>query len=499
MIAARIRRFGHRCIASAQIWQHVTRQAHSTHLDSRNRLVKGRQDEADEAGVSKKTRRLQSAASGGLALSGVLLVGYHYFDAIATAGNIGFGLIAAGGVSLLMTSKHPISERFWQKSSSKFTFKVINDATLFSAERDQLERTAPIMDTETWPLDIQKKLQEYRRRDVRLLKENIMTRRAAMAAALPEPGHEFSSEREALSAMAPRAFVLDYIAPQSSVRQLPDRKDQRSRAELLGEEVSMLIACASKRDVVIINLSSPGGSVIEYGLAASHLLRLKKAGIRSIVTVDKVAASGGFMMACCADEIVAAPFAYLGSIGVIAELPNFHRVLNKNDVDYFMFTAGKFKRTVSLFNEVTSDGKDKFQDQLESIHTAFKQHVYEQRGKVMDVDKVATGEAWLALQCKEYGLVDRLGTSWDVIKEMADGGFDVIKVERETSKRNIFSSFRESGAAIFADRMADSVDRIFGHFNPISKMGSNRINSIHDIAEVRYATGYAGENNPRSL
>lgn len=433
--------------------------------------MKSRAEDAEESRVKKSRLRLKSIVSGATAVTGLGLLAYHHFDAVFTIDNVGCSLVAIGILSSLVSSNHPIAQRFMSKKGEppKFSFKLINYSNLFSTERTLLEQTVPIKDIASWPPDIQKKLESYRNRDAKRVKSEISARNEAMGALINRPDDTpYTSERDALSALAPRAFVLDYISPLPVGKAESGRRDHRSRADLLGEEVSLLIACASTSDVVIINLTSPGGSVIEYGLAASHLLRLKKAGIRTIVTVDKVAASGGFMMACCADEIVAAPFAYLGSIGVVAELPNFHKVLNKNEVDYFMFTAGNFKRTVSLFNEVTVDGKKKFQEQLEGIHTAFKEHVSEQRGNMIDVDKVATGEAWLALQCKEYGLVDRLGTSWDVIKEMSDSGYDVIKIERKTRKLSLMTNLRES-ASDFSDishALGNAIHQLALHLSP---------------------------------
>lgn len=470
----------------------------SPESDTRNRLVRAGLEEVGED-KSRKKKNWKPMAGGCVSLSGCMLLGYSHFDAIFTPDTVGLSLLVVGAVTAVLTSKHPIAEKLnlrnKGKQPSKFTFKVINDATLFSSERKLLAETVPIKDIEIWPEDIQEKLEAYRKEDNKRMTSDLSARKEAMSAMMVAEGEKepFRSERDALSALAPRAFILDYISPMAGAKQSPGRRDHRSRAELLGEEVSMLLACASSHDVVVVNLTSPGGSVIEYGLAASHLVRLKKAGLRSIVTVDKVAASGGFMMACCADEIVAAPFAYLGSIGVIAEVPNFHRLLNKHEVDHFMFTAGKFKRTVSLFNEVSTEGKDKFQEQLESIHTAFKQHVSEQRGAVMDVEKVATGEAWLALQCKEYGLVDRLGTSWDVMNELAESGYDVIKVERQVKKRGFLGSLRDSGAsfgAVVSEGVADSVKSVLSHFYPggASSLGGGPgpdATDVYDVAALK--------------
>lgn len=170
----------------------------------------------------------------------------------------------------------------------------------------------------------------------------------------------------------------------------------------LREEISAVLAAATPQDEVLLRLESPGGVVHGYGLAASQLERLRKGGIRLTVAVDKVAASGGYMMACVADRIVAAPFAIIGSIGVVAQIPNFHRLLKKNDIDVELHTAGQFKRTLTLFGENTEQGREKFREDLNETHELFKQFVHQQRPS-LDIDSVATGEHWFGSQAKEKG------------------------------------------------------------------------------------------------
>ncbi|MEO2279211.1 protease SohB [Pseudoalteromonas pernae] len=183
--------------------------------------------------------------------------------------------------------------------------------------------------------------------------------------------------------------------------------------ESLREEVSAVLMLADKeKDQVLVRLESGGGVVHGYGLAASQLQRIKAAEIRLTVAIDKVAASGGYMMACVADEIIAAPFAIVGSIGVIAQIPNFNKILKKNDIDYEQITAGQYKRTLTLFGENTDDGRAKFKEEIEQTHTLFKQFVAQNRPN-MDLDTVATGEHWFALDAKGKGLVDRINTSDD--------------------------------------------------------------------------------------
>lgn len=183
-----------------------------------------------------------------------------------------------------------------------------------------------------------------------------------------------------------------------------------NEVESLRREVNAIVAVAEPGEQVFVRLESPGGAVDGYGLGAAQLARLRDAELEVIVSVDKVAASGGYMMAVVGNHIQAAPFAFIGSIGVIAQLPNFHRWLKKHDVDYEQITAGEYKRTISVFGENTDEGRRKFKEELESIHRQFKTHVQRYRPN-LDLNKVATGEYWTAQEAIEYGLVDSIGTS----------------------------------------------------------------------------------------
>jgi len=219
-----------------------------------------------------------------------------------------------------------------------------------------------------------------------------------------------------------------------------------SEVEQLRDQISFLLQIAQPADEIVVRLTSPGGAVPQYGLASSQLERLKQAGLRCVVCVDTVAASGGYMMAAVADKIIAAPFAIIGSIGVVAGIPNFHRVLQKNEVDYHLFTAGKYKRTVTPFSEVTDEGKQKMQDDLTAIHEAFKCLIKEGRPDV-DIEKIATGEYWLASQAKEKGLVDEIMTSDDYLGSKLDD-CEVIEITTET-EQNRLEKLIEGGASLF--------------------------------------------------
>jgi len=220
----------------------------------------------------------------------------------------------------------------------------------------------------------------------------------------------------------PRVFVLDF-----------DGDMQASQVDQLREEVSAILPVVGESDKVLLRLESGGGVVHGYGLAASQLMRLKDAGITLTISVDKVAASGGYMMACVGDEIIAAPFAILGSIGVVAQLPNFHRLLKKNDIDFEMHTAGEYKRTLTVFGENTDKAREKFQADIDDIHVLFKEFVSSNR-PVVAIDEVGTGEFWFGQRALEKSLADRLCTSDSFLVEHLEG-YDLIEV-RYRAKRS---------------------------------------------------------------
>lgn len=188
-----------------------------------------------------------------------------------------------------------------------------------------------------------------------------------------------------------------------------------SAVAALREEITAILQVAQPGDAVLLRLESPGGMVNRYGLAAAQLLRLRDAKLPLTALVDTVAASGGYLMAAAADKIVASPFALIGSIGVIAQLPNFHRWLQARNIDWEQFTAGQYKRTVTVFGENTEDGRAKLREELEAIHAQFRTFVQQRRAQ-LNMDKVGTGEAWLGSQALELGLVDELATSDDIIR-----------------------------------------------------------------------------------
>ena len=208
-------------------------------------------------------------------------------------------------------------------------------------------------------------------------------------------------------------------------------------AESLKEEITAILSVANKQDEVVLLLESPGGTVSGYGLAASELDRIKQRGLKLTALVDKVAASGGYMMACVANKIIAAPFSIIGSIGVITQIPNFNQLLEDKGVKFEQITSGKYKRTVTMFGKNTEQDRQKLKTELEEIHYLFKSLVKSKRPQI-DIDKVATGEYWLATKAKESGLVDELMTSDDYLMALHEKEVDMYMVEykREVTLMN---------------------------------------------------------------
>ena len=204
-----------------------------------------------------------------------------------------------------------------------------------------------------------------------------------------------------------RAFVIDFKGDLKA-----------SAVPSLREEVSAVLEVATGDDKVIVRLENFGGVVHEHGLAASQLVRIRDRDIPLIVTVDKVAASGGYLMACVASKIMAAPFAIVGSIGVIAQLPNFNRLMDSHGIDFEQVNAGKYKRNVTIFGKNTDEDRAKLKEELEDVHNLFKGAVSKYRPD-LDLDKVATGEHWYGTSAIELGLVDEIRTSDELLAELA--------------------------------------------------------------------------------
>lgn len=233
---------------------------------------------------------------------------------------------------------------------------------------------------------------------------------------------EAKQERKATSSTdKKRIFVLNFLG-----------NIKATAVRHMRKEITAILSVASSNDEVVVCLENAGGLVHEHGFAASQLLRIKKKGIPLTVAVDKVAASGGYMMACVADKILAAPFAIVGSIGVLAQLPNFNRMLDKHGIDFELMKAGELKRTITMFGKNTPEDREHFNEQLEDTHTIFKEFVKENR-PTLDIEKVATGEHWLASRALALNLVDELITSDDYLLE-ASNDADIYEISYTVPK-----------------------------------------------------------------
>lgn len=240
------------------------------------------------------------------------------------------------------------------------------------------------------------------------------------------------------AATKPRVWVIDFKGSMDA-----------HEVSSLREEITAVLTVATPQDQVVVRLESPGGVVHGYGLAASQLQRIRDKQIPLTVAVDKVAASGGYMMACVANKIVAAPFAILGSIGVVAQIPNLNRFLKNKDIDVELHTAGQYKRTLTLLGENTEEGRQKFREELNETHHLFKDFVKEMRPS-LDIEQVATGEHWYGTQAQEKGLVDEVGTSDELLLGLMENR-EVISV-RYTQRKKMMDRFTGS-AAESADKL----------------------------------------------
>ena len=242
-------------------------------------------------------------------------------------------------------------------------------------------------------------LNEYYEEQQDLLYEALLDKKALKARQKAQK----QAEKDEAETQKPRIFVLDF-----------DGDIEASAVTQLREQISAVIQVASTEDRVLLRLESGGGLVHAYGLAASQLARLRARQIPLTVAVDKVAASGGYMMACIGNEIIAAPFAILGSIGVVGALPNFNELLKQHRIRYEEHTAGEHKRSLTVFGENSEADREQFRHELAVTHDLFKNHIRRYRPQ-LDIDAIATGETWYGVQAVENRLIDAVGTSDDYI------------------------------------------------------------------------------------
>ena len=276
--------------------------------------------------------------------------------------------------------------------------------------------------------------------------------------------------------------LVQQLAKEAKVRKKNDQKIyvldfkgdvQASAVDTIREEITLILATAKAgHDRVVVRLESPGGMVHGCGLAAAQLVRLRDAGFNVTICVDKVAASGGYMMACIASEIISAPFAVVGSIGVVAQVPNFNRLLKQHNVDFELYTAGEYKRTVTMFGENTPEGKAKFEEELQQTHALFK-HFVEKYRPQLDVAKVATGEHWYGEDARELNLVDKLQTSDEYLLNLLPK-HDVYVIN--TRKRPTFGEKLGLQAAQMAESLIPTV---------IGKLADSLVKANSSLVQMR--------------
>lgn len=284
-----------------------------------------------------------------------------------------------------------IANKGKNKSKEKISITKIND------KYDELKQ---ILQQETLTKDELKTIEKQEKAKAKQAKKKAKQAKQNLK---KKPSNKENSIDEVLEERRNRIFVLDFYGDM-----------QASAVENLRQEITAILTIATPKDEVVVKINSAGGLVHSYGLASSQLKRIKDRCIPLTVIVDEVSASGGYMMACVADRILSAPFAIIGSIGVLMQLPNFHKFLRKHNIDFEQITAGEYKRTLTMFGENTNKGRNKMQEEVEETHELFKAFVSTHRPMV-NINAIATGEHWFGIQAKELGLVDDITTSDDYL------------------------------------------------------------------------------------
>lgn len=368
---------------------------------------------------------------------------------------------SAGGVAMLaLAAKGELPQAKEKASKPKpvLALKLLNEEVRLKAELDSLKK---IQASRKWPADVEAVLAAAEKKAKESAKEKETEQKKELLAEVERAvgaGEDVDAVRQRLR---PRLFVFDF-KPTGAGLEAARPRSSGAQLELLSNQVGFILSAASAHDEVLLRLSSPGGAVAPYGLAASQLRRLRDAGLQLTVCVDTVAASGGYMMACVANRIVAAPFASLGSIGVLAGIPNLHKLLDRNDVEFVQVTGGKYKRTVNVLTPNTEEGLAKFRQDVDDIHIAFKDHVQSNRPG-LDIDKVATGEVWLGTAALGQGLIDSLGTSDDEIRRKVAEGFDAVELTQAVKKKEGLAKFLEGvGGGAAGELVEATVTRAAG-------------------------------------
>ena len=417
----------------------------------------------------KHKKLAMGGAGAALSTAGLGLLAYShitYAQLISWAPDVaGVSLLAAGGGVAYMALMPPKSTKPNGKGL-KLELVPLNDSQRFASA------AAAVNDKATGGSAMGEAAEAALAKAEKAAAESAKAaRKAAEEAALLSLHKEIESgevEPQRLrQKLSPRVFVLDFDTRPPAAGPPARPPSNRMLIDDLREQVSLLLHIASPYDEVVLRITSPGGAVTDYGLASAQFARLKAAGVRTTACVDLVAASGGYMIACAADQILAAPFSIVGSIGVVAGIPNVHRLLERGGVEYVQRTAGNYKRTVNIFTPNTEEGLKKFDQELQLVHTAFKEHVSTHRaGKISDVDAVCTGESWLSLHAEPLGLVDAICTSDQYLRaRQAEADVFLLRAEKPAKKQNLLSlltSSAASAAQAAADRVLDAVAPITG-------------------------------------
>ncbi len=270
-----------------------------------------------------------------------------------------------------------------------------------------------------------------------ILKKEVLPKKAFKASLKTEKKRRKAADKSSKGKRRRTVYVVNF------------RGDIKATAVAsLREEITAILSLARAEDEVVLRLENAGGLVHEHGLAASQLLRIRQRSVPLTVAIDKVAASGGYMMACVADRIIAAPFAIVGSIGVLAQLPNFHRWLDSRGIDFEQFKAGEFKRTVTVFGKNTDEDRAKFKQDIEDVHALFKEFVAENRPSI-DIARVSTGEHWYGKRALDLNLIDELTTSDDYLLAASRDAdlYEVKYATRRTLAQALSSALQRGGFA----------------------------------------------------
>jgi len=353
--------------------------------------------------MSDRMQQSLQALGATLMVGGTGFLAWHNWAVLAaylTRNTLGGGALTTG-LALVISANSSLggSEK---GRKAKFKLKLLNDEDRWKEDEKQMQE---LLGCQDWPSpELAKAAAEEMQAEKARVDKALADRAESVKAALASG--EAASVIQAR--LRPRTFVFDFEVS-DDLRQ----NSLKQQLDDLGDMINFILMCASANDSAVLRLKSPGGGVSDYGFAAAQLLRFRKQHVPLTVCIDNVAASGGYMMASTADKIVAAPFSFVGSIGVIAMLPNVSKVLKRAEVDFMQFTAGKYKRTVDPFTAPTDEGKAKMTEEIENIHLAFKNHVAQTRN--VDIERVATGEAFLGVEALTHGLIDEIATSDEVL------------------------------------------------------------------------------------